>query len=168
MVLLIGAERACIGGSMGGRAAAEEWARRHCGLAVLVEEIGIGSLGELQWIVGVLFALRIEDGEQWWTLPTVSWGCGAGPVCGGDRSRENWMEKKCANAKACTKGLGRRSGFRRRCVHAQAGAGAPAARVAAVAELRQELCDVEDARAGQHGIGRATARQRSDAWNIGR
>jgi hypothetical protein len=82
----------------------EERARRRCGLAVLVEEIGIGSLGELRWIVGVLFTLRIEDRERWWRLPMVSRGRGGGPVRGGDRSRENWMEKKRANAKACTRG----------------------------------------------------------------
>jgi hypothetical protein len=40
--------------------------------------------------------------------------------------------------------------------------------VAAAAELGQEHCDVEDARASQHGVGRAAAQQRSDAWNVGR
>jgi hypothetical protein len=40
-------------------------ARRICGLALLVEENGIGLLGELRWIVGVLIALQIEDREQW-------------------------------------------------------------------------------------------------------
>jgi hypothetical protein len=39
-------------------------ARRRCGLAIRVEEIGIGSHGELRWVVGVLIALRIEDGER--------------------------------------------------------------------------------------------------------
>jgi hypothetical protein len=38
-------------------------------------------------------------------------------------------------------------------------------RVAIAAELGQRQCDVEDARAGQHGVGRAAARQGSDAWN---
>jgi hypothetical protein len=64
MVPLIGR-----GGSVSmGRREAErrrrERARRCCGLTVLVKENGIGSLGELQWIVGVLIALRIEDGKQ--------------------------------------------------------------------------------------------------------
>jgi hypothetical protein len=72
-------------------------ARRHCGLAVLVEEIGIGSFGELRWIVGVLFTLRIEDGERWWGLPTVSRSRGGGPVCGGDRSREKMVGKEVCN-----------------------------------------------------------------------
>jgi hypothetical protein len=68
-----------------------------------VDEIGIGSLGELQWIVGVLFVLRIEDGERWWRLPTVSRGRGGGLVRDGDRGRGNWMERKCANARACAR-----------------------------------------------------------------
>jgi hypothetical protein len=54
-----------------------------------VEETGIGSLDELQWVVGVLFVLRIEDGERWWGLLTVSRSCGGGPVSNGARSREN-------------------------------------------------------------------------------
>jgi hypothetical protein len=57
------------------------------------------------------------------------------------------------------------SGSRRRRDRAEAGAGALAARVATAAELRQRKCNVEDARAGQHGVGRAAARQGSDAWN---
>jgi hypothetical protein len=40
----------------------------------------------------------------------------------------------------------------------------PATRVATAAELGQRQCDVEDARAGQHRVGRA-ARQESDALN---
>jgi hypothetical protein len=64
-------------------------ARRCCGLAVLVKEIGIGSLGELRWIMGVLIALRIKDGERWSELPTVSRGRGGCPVSNGDRGREN-------------------------------------------------------------------------------
>jgi hypothetical protein len=59
----VGVERSCTGGSTGGRAAAEEKARRRCGPAVLVEETEIGLLGELRWIVGMLFVLRIRDGE---------------------------------------------------------------------------------------------------------
>jgi hypothetical protein len=47
MMPLVGVERLCTDGSAGGRAAAEERARRRCGPAVLVEETGIGSLGEL-------------------------------------------------------------------------------------------------------------------------
>jgi hypothetical protein len=68
-----------------------------------MKENGIGSLGELRWIVGVLIALRIEDGERWWELPTVSRGRGGGPVSNGDRGRENWAERKCARARACVR-----------------------------------------------------------------
>jgi hypothetical protein len=64
LVPLVGVERSCIGGSTGGRAAAEEGARRHCGPAVLVEETGIGSLGELRWVTAVLLVLWIGDGER--------------------------------------------------------------------------------------------------------
>jgi hypothetical protein len=39
---------------------------------ILVEELAIGLLDELQWLVGMLFVLRIERGKQWWRLPTVS------------------------------------------------------------------------------------------------
>jgi hypothetical protein len=78
-------------------------ARRRCGLVVLVEKIRTGSHGELRWIVGVLIALRIEDGERWWRLPTVSRGCGGGPVSNGDRGRGNWMERKFANPRACAR-----------------------------------------------------------------
>jgi hypothetical protein len=63
LVPWIGVERSCASGSTGGRAAAEKEARRCCGPAVLVEEKEIDSLGELRWIVGMLFVLRIEDGE---------------------------------------------------------------------------------------------------------
>jgi hypothetical protein len=69
-----------------------------------VKENGIRSLGELQWIVGVLIALRIEDGNQWWELPTVSRDGGGGPVSNGGRVRGNWMEGKCANARTCSRG----------------------------------------------------------------
>jgi hypothetical protein len=72
LVPLVGVERSCIGGSMGGRAAEEEGARRRCGPAVLVEETGIGSLGELWWVTAVLLVLWIGDGERRWGLPTVS------------------------------------------------------------------------------------------------
>jgi hypothetical protein len=41
-------------------------------------------------------------------------------------------------------------------------------RVAIAAALGQKLSDVEDARAGQHGVGRVAAQQRDDAWSIGR
>jgi hypothetical protein len=40
--------------------------------------------------------------------------------------------------------------------------------VVAAAELGQELYDVEATRAGQHGVGRAAAWQKSDVWNVGR
>jgi hypothetical protein len=63
LVPWVGVVRSCTGGSTGGRAAAEEKARRRCGPAVLVEETEIGLLGELRWIVGMLFVLRIGDGE---------------------------------------------------------------------------------------------------------
>jgi hypothetical protein len=42
------------------------------------------------------------------------------------------------------------------------------ARVAIAAALGQKLCDVEAARVGQHGVGRVEARQKSDAWDVGR
>jgi hypothetical protein len=42
----------------------------------------------------------------------------------------------------------------------QAGAGVSAACVAIAAVLGQKLSDVEDARASQHGVGRAAAQQR--------
>jgi hypothetical protein len=45
---------------------------------------------------------------------------------------------------------------------------ASTARVAIMAALGQKLCDVEAARAGQHGVGRAAAQQKSDAWDVGR
>jgi hypothetical protein len=50
----------------------------------------------------------------------------------------------------------------------QAGAGVSAACVAIAAALGQKLSDVEDAQAGQHGVGRAAGQQRGDAWNVGR
>jgi hypothetical protein len=46
---------------------------------------------------------------------------------------------------------------KRGCACAQAGAGASAAHVVTAAELRQRQYDVEDARAGQHEVGRAAA-----------
>jgi hypothetical protein len=104
MVPLIGAERSYISGSTGGRAAAEERGSPVLRSGGSGGRNWIGSLSELRWIMGVLFVLRIEDGERWWGLPTVSRSRGGGPVGGGDRSRENWMEKKCANARACTRG----------------------------------------------------------------
>jgi hypothetical protein len=55
-----------------GRAAAERGARWRCGPALLVEETGIGSLSELQWVMAVLLVLWIGDGERRWGLPTVS------------------------------------------------------------------------------------------------
>jgi hypothetical protein len=50
----------------------------------------------------------------------------------------------------------------------QAGAGVSAACVAIGAALGQKLSDVEDARAGQHGVRRAAAQQWGDVWNVGR
>jgi hypothetical protein len=63
-------------------------ARRRCGPAVLVEELEIGLLDELRWIVEMLFVLRIGDGEQWWRLTTVSRSRGGGPVRGGAGARK--------------------------------------------------------------------------------
>jgi hypothetical protein len=54
LVPLVGVEGSCTGRSTGGRAAAEERARRRCGPTVLVEEIGIGSLSELRLVMAVL------------------------------------------------------------------------------------------------------------------
>jgi hypothetical protein len=59
-------------------------------------------------------------------------------------------------------------GVQKNCTRAQAGAGATAACVAAAAELGQELCDVETARAGQHEVSRAAAQLRDDTWDVGR
>jgi hypothetical protein len=82
----------------------------------------------------------------------------------GDRRREiEWnacVQRKnegARDSKMC-------SGSRTRRDRVEAGAGASAACVATAAELGQRKCDVEDARAGQHGVGRAAARQGSDAW----
>jgi hypothetical protein len=59
------------------------------GLAIPVEEIGIGLLSELRWVTGVLFVLWIGNGEQRWRLSTVSRSRGGGPVkCGGRSRRE--------------------------------------------------------------------------------
>jgi hypothetical protein len=63
-----------------------------------VEENGIGLLGELRWIVGVLIALRIEDGERWWELPTVSRDGGGGPMSNGDQGREKLRGKTMCNS----------------------------------------------------------------------
>jgi hypothetical protein len=54
LVPLTGMKRLCTGGSTGGRAAAEEGARRRCGPAVLVEEMEIDLLCELLWVVAML------------------------------------------------------------------------------------------------------------------
>jgi hypothetical protein len=54
---------------------------------ILVEELAIGLLSELQWLVGMLFVLRIGRRKQWWRLPTVSRDGGGGPVSNGDRGR---------------------------------------------------------------------------------
>jgi hypothetical protein len=76
LVSLVGVERPCTGGSTESQAAAEEGARRHRGPAIQVEELEIGWLGELRWVVRVLFVLRIGGGERRWGLPTVSRSCG--------------------------------------------------------------------------------------------
>jgi hypothetical protein len=54
LVPLVGVERPCTGGSTGGRAAAEEGARRRCDPAVLVEEMEIDLLCELLWVLAML------------------------------------------------------------------------------------------------------------------
>jgi hypothetical protein len=54
MMPSVGVGRFCTSGSARGRAAAEERARRRCGPAVLVEETGIGLLGELRWVMAML------------------------------------------------------------------------------------------------------------------
>jgi hypothetical protein len=46
-----------------GRTGGGTGARRRRGPAIPVEELEIGLLGELRWIVGMLFVLRIGDGE---------------------------------------------------------------------------------------------------------
>jgi hypothetical protein len=89
LVPLVGVERPCTGGSTEGRAAAEEGARRRRGPVIPVEELEIGWLGELRWVVRVLFVLRIGGGERWWGLPTVSRSRGRCPVKCGGRSRRN-------------------------------------------------------------------------------
>jgi hypothetical protein len=87
LVPLVGVERPCTGSSTESRAAAEGGARRHRGPAIPVEELEIGWLGELRWVVRVLFVLRIGGGERRWGLPTVSRSCGRCPVKCGGRSR---------------------------------------------------------------------------------
>jgi hypothetical protein len=72
LVPLVREERSCTGGSTESRAAAEEGARRRRGPAIPVEELEIGWLGELRWVVRVLFVLQIGGGEWRWGLPTVS------------------------------------------------------------------------------------------------
>jgi hypothetical protein len=54
LVPLVEVKRPCTGGSTGGRAAAEQGARWRCGPAVLVEELEIGLLCELLWVVTML------------------------------------------------------------------------------------------------------------------
>jgi hypothetical protein len=75
-------------------------ARRCCGPAVLVDETGIGLLGELRWIVGVLFMLQIKDGERWWGLLAVSRDGGGDRAVGDDRSRRGQVSCACANVRA--------------------------------------------------------------------
>jgi hypothetical protein len=75
-------------------------ARRRCGPVILVEELAIGLLSELQWLVGMLFVLRIERGKQWWRLPTVSRDDGGDRAAGDGRSRRGQVSCACANARA--------------------------------------------------------------------
>jgi hypothetical protein len=84
LVPLVGVDRPCTGGSTESRVATEEGARRRRGPAIPVEELEIGLLGELRWVVRVLFVLRIGGEERRWGLPTVSRSRGRCPVkCGG-------------------------------------------------------------------------------------
>jgi hypothetical protein len=94
----------------------------------------------------------------------VSRDGGRGPVSNGGRSSGNWMQKKLATAECVLGGLEKTSGVQKNYTRAQAGAGASAARVAAVAELGQEQCDVEDAEQGSTG---SVGRRRSSEWHVG-
>jgi hypothetical protein len=100
MMSLVGVGRLCIGGSAGGRAAAEGRARWHYGPAVLVEKNGIGSLDELRWVTAMLLVRWIGDWGAAVGLPTVTRDSGGDWVTGGDRSRRDQVNCACANARA--------------------------------------------------------------------
>jgi hypothetical protein len=100
MMPLVGVERLCTGRSAGGRAAVEERARRRCGPAVLVEETGIGSLGELQWVTAMLLLHWIGDSGTAVGLLTVTRDGGGDRVTGDDRSRRDQVNCACANVRA--------------------------------------------------------------------
>jgi hypothetical protein len=70
---------------------------------------------------------------------------------------------QCKNE--CARGSRMCSGSRTRRGRAEAGAGTLAARMAIAAELVQRQCDVGNAGARQHKVGRAAAGPGSDAWN---
>jgi hypothetical protein len=72
LVLLVGSRGSATAGRRRGQTGGGTGARRRRGLAIPVEEIEIGLLGELRWVVRVLFVLRIGDGDQQWRLSTVS------------------------------------------------------------------------------------------------
>jgi hypothetical protein len=67
----------------------EEGARRRCGPAVLVEEMEIGFLCELLWVMAMLLMHWIGVWGSWWWLSTMTRDGGGGRVKGGDRSRRN-------------------------------------------------------------------------------
>jgi hypothetical protein len=85
-----------------------------------------------------------------------------------DRAVENWIEEKLATARVCARED--REGTRgpEETVPVRKQELASTARVVIAAALGQKLCDVEAARTGQHGIGRAVAQQKNDAWDVGR
>jgi hypothetical protein len=83
-----------------GRAAAEARAHRRSGPAVPVHESEIGRVGELQWVMGMLFVHWIGDGKWHGWLPTVSRGSGGASAGCGGRNREKGAKWACANARA--------------------------------------------------------------------
>jgi hypothetical protein len=60
--------------------AVEQEFRRRCGPAVLVEEMEIGLLSELLWVVAALLMHWIGVRRWWWWLSTVARRHGGGPV----------------------------------------------------------------------------------------
>jgi hypothetical protein len=87
-----------------GRAAAGARAHRRSGPVVLVQESEIGRVGELRWVMEMLFVHWIGDGKQRGRLTTVARGCGGGPVrCGGRESKWQW-ECGCGNVRGSALG----------------------------------------------------------------
>jgi hypothetical protein len=64
----------------GAERAAEQELRRCYGPVVLVEEMEIGLLSELLWVVVVLLMHWIRVRRWWWWLSTVARRRGRGPV----------------------------------------------------------------------------------------